>query len=71
MKVEPTDPKHPVMSSEAIDERLRMVEQLRRLGLSLKEAGERGPTNHAATEKQRTRTPQTPLKPADDELPPH
>lgn len=47
MNVEPTDPKHPVMSSEAIDERLRMVEQLRRLGLSLKEAGERGPISDA------------------------
>lgn len=48
MKVEPPDPKppdpkHPDMSPAAIEERLRMVESLRRLGVSLKAAGERGP----------------------------
>ncbi len=35
------DPKHPDMSPAAIDRRLRMVESLRKLCVSLKEAGER------------------------------
>jgi|GEM_PF-4335698 len=34
------DPKNPDMSPEAIDQRFRMVEALRKLGVPLKEAGE-------------------------------
>jgi hypothetical protein len=48
MKIEFPDPKHPDMSPEAILERLRMVEALRRLGVALKEAGERGPIDFPA-----------------------
>jgi hypothetical protein len=39
MRPERDDPKNPDMSPEAVERRLRMVESLRRLCLSLKEAG--------------------------------
>lgn len=55
MKVNLPDPKHPDMSPEGIDERLQMVEALRKLGVSLKEAGELGPIGNAK-EAQRERT---------------
>ena len=47
MKVDDPDPKHPDMSPEAILERLQMVEALRKLGVSLKVAGEHGPIGDA------------------------
>lgn len=40
MKIEYPDPKRPDMTPEAIEQRLQMVEALRKLGMSLKDAGE-------------------------------
>ena len=48
MRIEYPDPRHPDMSPEAILARLQMVETLRRLGLSLKEAGDKARAEKAA-----------------------
>ena len=53
MERELDNPKNPDMSPEAIDERFRMVEALRKLCLSLTEAGERGPIGDARETQSR------------------
>ncbi len=48
MPFEYPDPKHPDMSPEAIDQRLRDVGQLYRLGMSLRDAKWLGPVSERA-----------------------
>lgn len=43
--ITPSDPKHPDMSPEAIDRRLRELSQIYKLGMSLRGAKWLGPVN--------------------------
>ena len=43
--VTPPDPKHPDMSPEAIDRRIRELAQIYKLGMSLRDAKWLGPVN--------------------------
>ncbi len=57
------DPRHPDMSPEAIDRRLRHLSQLYRLGMSLREVKWLGPANVSAppvTPRPADSEPQTP-----------
>ena len=51
MRIEYPDPKCPDMSPEGIERRLHVLEALRKLGLSLKDAGERGSVSESATQE--------------------
>ena len=48
----PPDPKHPDMSPEAIDRRLRELAQIYKLGMSLRDAKWLGPVNAPSQDNQ-------------------